>query len=269
MKALSLPISSPSRVEKFTPPQPLMRFLTGNVVSRSRARSRAIPIFGKKNAAGLIDETTREPSSPKVTCIGQVRARSATSESALNPRHTTGNRRRWWWLKKPLFGYKLPCRFRRYKTFRGLLFRWFLCCSRAGYGKKVDAREDSFVVESNPNSDKNEYFEAKVREIVPVNALSLTRYRPVPRRSSYLGGRICESTSESCELGELKTENEPKTLQNFQEIFTNFNPEISHESCKELGNTKSVVEDLNGIFGVATAHPLLLKRCKSGPARTA
>ncbi|XP_073275503.1 uncharacterized protein [Primulina huaijiensis] len=266
MKALSLPISSPSRVEKFTPPQPLMRFLTGSVVSRSRARSRAVPLFGKKNAAGLIDETTREPSSPKVTCIGQVRARSATSESALNPRHTTGNRRCWLWLKKPLFGYKLPCRFRRYRTFRELLFRWVLCRSRAGYGKKVDAREDSLVVESNPNSDKNGEFEA---EIVPVNALSLTRCRPVPRRSSYLGGRICESTSESCELGVLKTENEPKTQQNFQEIFRNFSSEISHESCKELGNTKSVVEDLNGIFGVATAHPSLLTRCKSGPARTA
>lgn len=76
---------------------------------------------------------------------------------------------------------------------------------------------ESFVVESNPNSEKNADLEAKVQEIVPRNALSLTRCRSVPRRSSSLGGRIWESTSESCETV-FETENEPKTQQIFRNL---------------------------------------------------
>ncbi|KAG8648527.1 uncharacterized protein LOC122724377 [Manihot esculenta] len=70
MKIYTKPISSPGRTENYPPP--LMRFLRSNVSSRSRGRSRSSPMFvRKKNGAN----ETQEPSSPKVTCIGQVRVK--------------------------------------------------------------------------------------------------------------------------------------------------------------------------------------------------
>ncbi|XP_074275875.1 uncharacterized protein LOC141599679 [Silene latifolia] len=77
LSSSSKPISSPGRTEKFPPP--LMRFLRSDVSSRSRGRSKASPLFFRRKksitttSTGI--EATQEPSSPKVTCIGQVRVR--------------------------------------------------------------------------------------------------------------------------------------------------------------------------------------------------
>ncbi|KAL2481443.1 protamine P1 family protein [Abeliophyllum distichum] len=85
MKALSKPISSPSRGEKFPPPL-MMRFLRSNVGSRSRGRLRSSPMFYLRTKKNVI-ETTQEPSSPKVTCIGQVRVRrSSKSKTKTTPK---------------------------------------------------------------------------------------------------------------------------------------------------------------------------------------
>ncbi|KAI8556376.1 hypothetical protein RHMOL_Rhmol05G0248000 [Rhododendron molle] len=71
------PTSSPSRTEK--PPPPLMiKFLRTNTVARSRGRSRSSPMFIRKRNSSSI-ETQSEPSSPKVTCIGQVRSSGSNS----------------------------------------------------------------------------------------------------------------------------------------------------------------------------------------------
>ncbi|KAI8001371.1 hypothetical protein LOK49_LG09G01417 [Camellia lanceoleosa] len=66
--------SSLSKIDKFPPP--LIRFLRSNVGSKSRGKSRPSPMFMRKNNTTTTSmiETTQEPSSPKVTCIGQVRA---------------------------------------------------------------------------------------------------------------------------------------------------------------------------------------------------
>lgn len=94
MKALSKPISSPGRAEKFPTPL-MMRFLRTNVGSRSRGRSRSSPMFilrSKKNGnAPGINETQQEPSSPKVTCIGQVRVRRS-SKSKKNSSKSKKNK---------------------------------------------------------------------------------------------------------------------------------------------------------------------------------
>uniref|UniRef100_A0A803PB61 Uncharacterized protein n=1 Tax=Cannabis sativa TaxID=3483 RepID=A0A803PB61_CANSA len=86
MKLSTKPISSPGRTEKFPPP--LMRFLRTNVGSKSRGRSRASPMFvRKKNPSSAIE--TQEPSSPKVTCMGQVRVRrSSKQKKPTKPRRT-------------------------------------------------------------------------------------------------------------------------------------------------------------------------------------
>ncbi|KAM0024601.1 hypothetical protein Hdeb2414_s0022g00617681 [Helianthus debilis subsp. tardiflorus] len=80
------PISSPGRTtittsEKFPPP--LMRFLRSNVGNKSRRRSRASPMFVRKKNT-LIETTTQEPSSPKVTCIGQVRVSRSKKKKPQN-----------------------------------------------------------------------------------------------------------------------------------------------------------------------------------------
>ncbi|KAK4772968.1 hypothetical protein SAY87_027987 [Trapa incisa] len=83
------PISSPGRSEKFPPP--LMRFLRSSVGSRSRGRSRASPMFFRKamkgSSSSVAAESTQEPSSPKVTCMGQVRVgRSKKKGQPRRPR---------------------------------------------------------------------------------------------------------------------------------------------------------------------------------------
>ncbi|XP_057549393.1 uncharacterized protein LOC130827635 [Amaranthus tricolor] len=83
LSSVSKPLSSPGRTDKFPPP--LMRFLKSNIGSRSRGRkpkskSKSLFLRRKKPSSSAI-ETTQEPSSPKVTCIGQVRVKRSKSKS--------------------------------------------------------------------------------------------------------------------------------------------------------------------------------------------
>lgn len=303
MKALSKPLSSPSRADKFPPP--LMRFLKSNVGSRSRGRSRSSPMFylrSKKNVPGVI-EHTQEPSSPKVTCIGQVRVRRSAKSKAKRTGGAAVKRRRCWWLKRTLFFGKISSRFRSHKKpFRRIFCKCRLFF-RSGYCKKVDAKEDSFRVYSNPKSEKNENLVAsnnrnsssndsesgysnkyenlgagsqeRKRDFLesssscpPKNALILTRCRSAPYRSSSLGGRFWGSPL--AEKGEdNQTENDGKSDELQKPSCENVEeePRISQESSKELENSVSNIQDLKAIAGGAV-HPLLLTRCKSEPART-
>ncbi|KAH6798785.1 hypothetical protein C2S51_035269 [Perilla frutescens var. frutescens] len=132
-----MPISSPGRPEKLQPP--LTKLLRNNVGRRSKLRSsRLSPIFyirGRRNAAGLMIQTAHEePSSPQVTCIGQVRA----GESSVPRRR----RRSSWFMKKAQF---LSGFYSRRRMVRRILCKWVLYF-RAGYCKKVDAEEDCFSV---------------------------------------------------------------------------------------------------------------------------
>ncbi|KAK4776080.1 hypothetical protein SAY87_024041 [Trapa incisa] len=83
------PILSPGRSDKYPPP--LMRFLRSSVGSRSRGRSPTSPMFFRKAMRGsrtsVTAEPTQEPSSPKVTCMGQVRVgRSKKKSHPQRPR---------------------------------------------------------------------------------------------------------------------------------------------------------------------------------------
>ncbi|KAL1351900.1 hypothetical protein HN51_015777 [Arachis hypogaea] len=106
MKITAKVISSPGRTDKFPPP--LMRFLRSNAGSRSRGRSRSSPMFVRKKNTAI---ETQEPSSPKVTCMGQVRVRrsaaakrgrsSSASASASAARDgAPPTRCRCWWIRK-------------------------------------------------------------------------------------------------------------------------------------------------------------------------
>lgn len=286
MKALSKPLSSPGRTEKFPPPL-MMRFLRSNVGSRSRGRSRSSPMFylrSRKSLPGAI-EATQEPSSPKVTCIGQVRVRRSAKSKG---RRTAAKRRRCWWLKKALFCGKFSLRFRG-RPFRRIFRKWG-SFFRSGYCKKVDVADDSEAhsnartgkneknenrassssnnSESDDNSNKYENLGAGSREIKrgflessssspPRNALILTRCRSAPYRSSSLGGRFWAQNEEDNE-----TENEKKS-ENLANPISENEPRIS----KEMENSEKSVEDMKANAGGAV-NPLLLTRCKSEPART-
>ncbi|KAA8516527.1 hypothetical protein F0562_016967 [Nyssa sinensis] len=236
MKAPSKPISSPSRTEKFPP---LMRFLRSNVGSRSRGRSRSSPMFVRKKNAAI---ETQEPSSPKVTCIGQVRVRRSSKQSS--PKSSRSGRRSRTPAKKShcccvrqtLFCHHFAQKLKP-KSFRPAWRKWVLFC-RLGHRKRVDIREDLSTNESNrkvnykvtdaEDDDDDENDEAEeaqvaqpkeVKEVFnssspPKNAFLLTRCRSAPYRSSSLAGRFWGSPLTTSETGD---DNEEKKAQDTEQ----------------------------------------------------
>ncbi|XP_073137816.1 uncharacterized protein [Henckelia pumila] len=292
-----MPVSSPSRAGAENFPPPLMRFLKRDLGSRSSGRPRASPmLIAKKNAAGVI-ETTQEPSSPKVTCFGQVSARRSANAKAK----AAASHRPWWRHKKALSCSKVGSRFGS----------WFLFC-KSCYCKKVDAREDSFRANTNQKCQKNDNgasvnksdddsssssssssenevggvkreklgvgIQESAKDFVfcpPKNALILTRCRSAPYRSSSLAARIWGSPFEPAGTEAAKTEIEAKTEQE-----SHPSPEKAAEESRispgnstkleteKNANTESNDQDSKGTEGGEVVHPLVLTRSKSEPART-
>ncbi|KAI3523001.1 hypothetical protein L1887_01054 [Cichorium endivia] len=278
------PISSPGRTEKFPPP--LMRFLRSNVGSKSSnrgRRSRASPMFRwKKNT---VIETTQEPSSPKVTCIGQVRVRrskknkntTASTTTKTSLRHLPSNR-----LCRCL-------RKLRPKSCRGVWSKW-VSCFRCGYCENSRDLHDSPVIEGTPrnvpqnvvgfNGEEREEEEEKVEDVSveadnqglisqspPRNAFLLTRCRSAPYRSSSLAGKFWESSAgktgdeEVAEIIKNLRIKEKEKEEEKGEVIGNENGEENEEgTC----NKSNGVEELKA----AKTAPLILTRCKSEPART-
>ncbi|XP_059305760.1 uncharacterized protein LOC132057262 [Lycium ferocissimum] len=209
MKGLGKPISSPGRTEKLFPP-PLMRFLKSNVGSKSSRRTRASPMFmrnknkNNKNVVGL--ETTQEPSSPKVTCIGQVRGTRRSSSTRKKNQQKK--------QKKPCccnFQWKLNKPKSLFSSLKKLV-----CCFRFGYCRKrvetvdslsrvestqrvqtrvstssvttIESIEDVVVTTTIAKTEDEEGFVGP-----PKNALLLTRCRSAPYRSSSLASRFWDS----------------------------------------------------------------------------
>ncbi|KAL0338411.1 UNVERIFIED_CONTAM: hypothetical protein Sangu_1363200 [Sesamum angustifolium] len=264
MKALSKPLSSPSRAEKFPPP--LMRFLRSNVGSRSRGRSRSSPIFylrTKKTAvpAGVI----QEPSSPKVTCIGQVRVRRSAKTKA---RKTAVKRRRCCWLKKPCSMEKFPG---DSGGERGPL-KGDNKYENVGGAAQESKRDCHVEVESSSSPSSP-----------PKNALLLTRCRSAPYRSSSLGGRFWGSplaekmNQEVVQRIPIQSQSNPSCCQNVVDEDARIislqenSQELEMLKKKKKKKKNSGEEDLKGVNvagGLTAVHPLLLTRCKSEPART-
>ncbi|KAL3839637.1 hypothetical protein ACJIZ3_024228 [Penstemon smallii] len=255
MKTLSKPISSPGRSEKFPPP--LMRFLRSNVGSRSRGRSRSSPMFylrTKKSVAGVI----QEPSSPKVTCIGQVRVRR--SSKSKTKKNTSAAK-----VDATEDSFRVHSNSNQNKKGENL----GVCNNNNNNSNRSSNVSQSEVYIINKYEAQNEenkrenFLDSCSSSSPPKNALLLTRCRSAPYRSSSLGGRFCGSPLKTEDENEVKTEDlqKPK-CENVVEMAR-----ISEESNKESGKTEKNVEDLKGISGIAV-HPLLLTRCKSEPART-
>lgn len=250
--------------------------------SRSRGRSRSSPIFylRSKRSNPTVIEATQEPSSPKVTCIGQVRVRRAGKSKARKTGAAAAKRRHWWWLKKALFCGRISAR-RKKKPFGRAFCNFF----RFGYCKKIDATEDSFRIYSNREdetrenvvagddySSRYENFGVESREggkdflesssssssSIPKNALILTRCRSAPYRSSSLGGIFWASSFSGPEEDKQAAENGENSEHLQIPIAANDKDEEKGRMTEEISSKKTV----NAV------HPLLLTRCKSEPART-
>ncbi|XP_002525170.3 uncharacterized protein LOC8283811 [Ricinus communis] len=222
MKLSTKPISSPGRAEKYPPP--LMRFLRSNVGSRSRGRSRSSPMFVRKKNAAI---ETQEPTSPKVTCMGQVRVKR--SKQPKNRTGTGKNKSRCKWIKNALFCRHFSKKLLKPKCSRPSLRKWVLFF-HVGFRRKSKTREDCEKIEpkfSNTSQDldqesveveedEEEKNEAKVYVSTaitpPRNALLLTRSRSAPYRSSSLASRFWGSP-----LSSKETEKKERTEQHSTE----------------------------------------------------
>ncbi|XP_021888182.1 uncharacterized protein LOC110807366 [Carica papaya] len=262
MKISAKPISSPGRPDKYPPP--LMRFLRSNVGSRSRGRSRSSPMFVRKKNTGI---ETQEPTSPKVTCMGQVRVKRSK-----NP--TAPTKRRCKWIRNALF----CTRKLNPNSFTPNWDKW-VSFFRGSFGRKSKIRQHSsnaepkFGEEESHGEDEDEDDEDPVGKVLvpsfptpPRNALLLTRCRSAPYRSSSLAGRFWGSPLES-EGDKERTERDSREEEDKSNPNPNLNPiskssESENEAESENGSSRKSPK-LEEIL-----EPIILTRCKSEPARS-
>ncbi|KAL6987426.1 hypothetical protein U1Q18_013175 [Sarracenia purpurea var. burkii] len=229
MKMLSKFMSSPGRTENFPPP--LMRFLRSNTGSgsrcKSRGRFRSSPMFIRKKNAAI---ETQEPSSPKVTCIGQVRIHRPSKQSGagIGGRNKDSSTRvpcSCGWVQKALFCHHFPTRLRP----RSIRRVWHNCdwifpfgyCRRTKNGDDDSLKTESNLKRNYKASDRGdeggvEEDEAQAKVVSmedfnscspPKNALLLTRCGSAPYRSSSLASRFWESPLTTSETEDSNGEN--------------------------------------------------------------
>ncbi|KAJ4979394.1 hypothetical protein NE237_010174 [Protea cynaroides] len=286
------PISSPGRADKFPPP--LTKFLRSNVGNRSRGRSRSSPMFvRKKNVAATIE--TQEPSSPKVTCIGQVRVRrSKQAEAKAQRTSSTTTKRRFRCIRKAFF-----CNSVRKLKPRSSCLNWrkWFQFMQMGFRRKVDSAKDSALREPkreeiDQDSDRgNEDEEEEEANVIvssspPKNALLLMRSRSAPYRASSLASRFWGTPSPIEDAANGKKEQEVVETENGeeeQERPTSDKEIISRDSAAESRKTSEIDGKLGLSDGLESSssekstktivtagghtRPPLLTRCKSEPAR--
>ncbi|XP_077245582.1 uncharacterized protein LOC143885335 [Tasmannia lanceolata] len=231
--------SSPIRsVEKFSLPQ-FLRNNGGNRSGRRKRYSHSTPMFSsvfrKKN-----NIQTQEPSSPKVTCIGQVRVNKSKSKSkskCKSKERTLANLFRCKWIQR------------------------VLCCNRfhgksktpqstfqsSSFHRKLKALENS--ARKDPNSKPRVFASSP-----PKNALLLMRCRSEPNRASTMENRLWVLDS----------------------LAKNENSEGKNETREEeRGDERSVEEEkdrvvekeekIMGRWDSGSSRPLILTRSKSEP----
>lgn len=302
MKLSSKPISSPGRTEKYPPP--LMRFLRSNVGSKSRGRSRSSPMFVRKKNNSI---ETQEPTSPKVTCMGQVRVkRSSKQKNGSKPgRPGAPTRRRsssrCKWIKDSLFCHLFAGKVKS-KPFSRPSWKKWGAFFHMGFCVKSKIKEDSSKfgnkiedsVEENGEQKSDDEKEAKIfvsssYPSPPKNALILTRCRSAPYRSSSLACRFWGSPLSNQEAKEEETEPEYRGFKEEEEenpisekdsicrnsnqgFQTDSETEEKSSSSKEFEEKKMGKnehnEELKKTEQFGNVHPLILMRCKSEPART-
>ncbi|CAH8381499.1 unnamed protein product [Eruca vesicaria subsp. sativa] len=269
MSFSSRPVSSPGRTEN---PPLLMRFLRTTAGSRSRHRSRSRPrskkpiFFRRKNAT-----ETQEPSSPKVTCMGQVRItrskKPKPGTNRVNGGHLRGGanesrrRRRCGWVKNafschPFSGRLKPTCFtpawRKWKSFTNVSF------SRKSEKRSSSSRSEPIFSRSTVEPEEAEEVRKKERKqeeededlpaTPPRNAFLLTRCRSAPYRSPSLGDNFLEEETK-----------ESHFQRHGNDVIAS--PENVSVSSEVSEGVKRCV------LGSPRRQCMVLTRCKSEPAR--
>ncbi|KAL1210007.1 hypothetical protein V5N11_020568 [Cardamine amara subsp. amara] len=277
----SRPVSSPGRTEN---PPLLMRFLRTNVGSRSRGRYRTRrPIFfRRKNVAAAAE--TQEPSSPKVTCMGQVRIKRSkkpkpgTSRDAGRARESSRSRR-CGWVKNafschPFTGKIKPTCFspvwRKWKSFSNVSFsrksekRSSSSRSEPIFGRSTvepeepeeTLKEENEVEEEEANANKS--FTATP----PRNAFLLTRCRSAPYRSPSLANNLWDEEVEETKEAPLQRHASPENVSVSGESTTSVT-----ETTETLEESAASEEAKRRVLGSPRQHRVVLTRCNSEPAR--
>ncbi|KAK9068462.1 hypothetical protein SSX86_012576 [Deinandra increscens subsp. villosa] len=234
MKLHAIPKSSPGRTTTDDFPPPLMRLPRAKSTKRA-SRSRANPMFPRK--INKVNETNLEPSSPKVTCIGQVRVKRDQTATATTA--AAVHRCRW---------------FRKAKTrwFRRLWRRKF-SFSRCDRWRKSEKLEEPERIEREAGAGDGEV----VTISPPRNAFLLTRSKSAPYRSSSLANRILESKRR--EEGEDDGTG-MNAVEESEETY-GVDEEIGEENRGDGGS-------INGVEGFE-GKAVSVSRCKSVPATQA
>ncbi|KAJ9184265.1 hypothetical protein P3X46_004009 [Hevea brasiliensis] len=289
MKLSTKPISSPGRTEKYPPP--LMRFLRSNGGSRSRGKSRSSPMFVRKKNAAI---ETQEPSSPKVTCMGQVRIKRSKQDKTR-----PGKAKRYCkWMRNTLFCHHRSKMKLKPKCCMPSWSNWVMFL-KVGFNRKSKIREDSSKVEpkfvnrsEDLEQESQEEEDAYVSTVIspPKNALLLTRSRSAPYRSSSLASRFWGSPLESEETEQKRSPEQENTQEDSptskrESVYresnqeTRLDPQTEEKlsffkgfegpvtSIRERTMNPAKIEELRTEED-GTVHPLILTRCKSEPART-
>ncbi|KAL7136608.1 hypothetical protein ABFS83_10G041100 [Erythranthe nasuta] len=292
MKGLSKPLSSPGRRDKFPPP--LMRFLRSNVGSRSRGKSRSSPMLYLRTRKTLPGPTepTQEPTSPKVTCIGQVRVRRSSKSNPKKPAGKVTRRRcrRWLKIKTLLCGKKsLTSTTTHKRPFRRIFNKWG-SFFRSGYCKKnADATEDSLrkKIENKEKVDASVYSSNNNNNNHTTNSSSTSgesEYSVVNKYENIGGGSLkfleCSSSSSTPPppptnaLILTRCRSAPYRSSSLGGIF--WASAFAHQQVENVEKLEEVeVEEKAAVIcrkssekSEKNVHPLVLMRCKSEPART-
>lgn len=243
-------------------------------------------VIRRKNAATI---EAQEPSSPKVTCIGQVRVRRSKNFTPSRPgrlKQSQGTCPSFSVTKCSI------CTPRKTNLLRwASLFR-FRCC------KKVDVRDNSSKLESNERSHVNNgetevtAKEAQIEEkedneevlkgteTPPKNALLLTRCRSAPFRSSSLAvqfwgetnnetGDEVKMTSNCCDSDQRESESR-KQMSRKSRIDGEGSDQmcaigkLQNQNQHSSSSSSSIGKKMEQVDNIP--HPLLLTRCKSESA---
>ncbi|KAL4352289.1 hypothetical protein GQ457_06G008270 [Hibiscus cannabinus] len=284
MKVLSKPKLSPGRAEKYPPP--LMRFLRSNVGSRSRGRSRTSPMFVRKKNTAI---ETQEPSSPKVTCMGQVRVKRSKQTGVKPGGHTrrhshSHSRGLCKWIRDALFCHRFPgkmmakpgstsrCSWKKWRAF------FNIGCCRKPRNREDSSRLGIKTEDSVQEEDEREakIFSSSSCSSPPKNALILMRCRSAPYRSSSLACRFWGSPLANQDNNEEETEErklENRGFQEEEEKPSSGNSERDTETEGNLGFEEKKIEKSDNNKESKTeqvgdhVRPQILTRCKSEPAR--
>ncbi|KAJ6778355.1 PROTAMINE P1 FAMILY PROTEIN [Salix koriyanagi] len=266
MKLSTKPLSSPGRTEKYYPP-PLMRFLRSNVGCRSRRRTRSSPMFVRKKSTTI---ETQEPSSPKVTCMGQVRVRRFKQ---ANIRPGKPKKRLCKWIQNTLLCHQHFSR--RKLKLKSLTHSWpkwaHFCC--VGFKRKEKISEDCNSSKTEPKYGvRNEDFEQEGEMEPKVDRAEFGS----PSESGEKEQKQ-RSTPENIENGSPTSRRESASKESDKEASLHPETEVKITFLKQLeGSITSIREGIADSANVeepntevvSTVRPLILRRCKSEPART-